>query len=143
MFENLGVSVMEPGRDPEVSAISYNPDIIIASDAEPGNSPCKDMPISWTKRMTQVVSAVMRKVRTLPNSGFTTTRNRDDLTVRLRRSRPDRSSCTSEIRQLGGPRGSDPLPDRLLCNVERKHSKASGRGEAITRALVTQYLLSD
>ena len=33
VFENLGVSVMEPGRDAGISSISYEPDIIIASDA--------------------------------------------------------------------------------------------------------------
>ena len=36
VFENLGVSVMEPGRDAEISAIGYNPDVIIASDAGAG-----------------------------------------------------------------------------------------------------------
>ena len=63
VFENLAVSVMEPGRDPRVSAISYNPDIIIASDAGAGQFTGKSVPISWPRRMTQVVSAVMRKVQ--------------------------------------------------------------------------------
>ena len=63
VFENLGVSVMEAGRDSQFSAIAYNPDIIIASDAGTGQFTGETMPLSWPKRMTQVVSAVMRKVQ--------------------------------------------------------------------------------
>ena len=63
VFDNLGVSVMEPGRDANISAVSYSLDIIIASDAGAGQFTGESVPISWPKRMTQVVSAVMRKVQ--------------------------------------------------------------------------------
>ena len=54
---------MEPGRDPHFSAVAFNPDIIIASDAGAGQCTGEAMPLSWPKRMTKVVSAVMRKVQ--------------------------------------------------------------------------------
>ena len=63
VFENLGVSVMEPGRDSQISGMTHNPDIIIVSDAGAGQFTDETMPLSWPKRMTQVVSAVMRKVQ--------------------------------------------------------------------------------
>ena len=63
VFENLGVSVMEPSRNPQFSVIAYNPDIIIASDAGAGQFTGEAIPFSWPTRMTQVVSAVMRKVQ--------------------------------------------------------------------------------
>ena len=43
VFENLGVTVMEPGRNPEISAIGYSVDIIIASDAG-------GRPVQWRDR---------------------------------------------------------------------------------------------
>ena len=63
VFENLGVSVMEPGRDARFSIIAYKPDIIIASDAGAGQFTGETSPTSWPKRMTRVVAAVMRKVQ--------------------------------------------------------------------------------
>ena len=33
VYENFGVSVMEPERDGGVSAITYDPEILIVSDA--------------------------------------------------------------------------------------------------------------
>ena len=62
VYENLGVSVMEPDRDGRVSAISYEPEILIASDAGVGQLTGDAVPLSWSSRMVQVVGAVMRKV---------------------------------------------------------------------------------
>ena len=63
VFENLGVSVMEPGRDPKKSVVIYRPDIIIVSDAGIGQFDGTKIPLNWPRRMIQVFNAVMRKVQ--------------------------------------------------------------------------------
>ena len=144
VFENLGVSVMEPGRDPQFSAIAYNPDIIIASDAGTGQFTGEAMPLSWPKRMTQVVSAVMRKVQ-------------DATKTRLHDHAKSGSIDGFIYAALGQIDRRVPLkPANWVDRKEMIHyptdfsamsvediRRLSARGEAITRALVTQYLLSD
>ncbi len=144
VFENLGVSVMEPGRDLEVSAISYNPDIIIASDAGAGQFTGKGVPISWTKRMTQVMSAVMRKVqdatkqRLHDHAKF----GRLDGFVYAGLGQIDRRVPLKSANWVDREEVIH-YPTDFSAMSEENVRKLSGRGEAITRALVTQYLLSD
>ena len=144
VFENLGVSVMEPGRDSRISAITYNPDIIIVSDAGAGQFTDKTVPLSWPKRMTQVVSAVMRKVQ-------------DATKKRLHDHAQSGRLDGFVYAGLGQIDHRVPLkpanwvdreeviryPTDFSAMSEENIRRLSGRGEAITRALVTQYLLSD
>ena len=144
VFENLGVSVLEPGRDPRFSGISYSPDVIIASDAGAGQFTGDTIPFGWPKRMTQVMSAVMRKVQDA-------TKKR--LHYYARSGRIDRFVYAS----LGQIDGRVPLkpanwvdreevlayPTDFSAMSAKNIRRLSGRGEAITRALVTQYLLSE
>ena len=144
VYENLGVTVMEPGRDPEVSAIGYSVDIIIASDAGVGQFTGEAVPISWPKRMTQVVSAVMRKVQDATKqrlhdhakaeriNGFVyAALGQIDRRVPLK---PANWISRHEVIRY---------PTDFSAMSEANIRRLSGRGEAITRALVTQYLLSD
>ena len=144
VFENLGVSVMEPGRDSQFSAISYNPDIIIASDAGAGQFTGEAMPLSWPKRMTQVVSAVMRKVQ-----DATKTRLHDhakagriDGFVYAALGQIDRRVPLKPANWVDREEVIRYPTDFSAMSTENIR-RLSGRGEAITRALVTQYLLSD
>lgn len=144
VFENLGVSVMEPGRDAQISAIGYNPNIIIASDAGAGQLTGDTVPMTWSKRMTQVVIAVMRKVQDATKQrlhdhakagridGFVYAGlGQFDERVHLKPANwVDREDV------IHYPTDFSPMSED---NVR----KLAGRGEAITRALVTQYLLSD
>ena len=144
VFENLGVSVMEPGRNAQISAIVYQPDIIIASDAGTGQFTGEALPNSWPKRMTQVVSAVMRKVQDATkqrlhdhakagriDSFVYAALGQDDRRVALK---PANWADRDEV--IRYPTNFSAISDvdihRLSC-----------RGEAMTRALVTQYMLSD
>ena len=144
VFENLGVSVMEPGRDPQFSAIAYNPDIIIASDAGTGQFTGEAMPLSWPKRMTQVVSAVMRKVQ-----DATKTRLHDhaksgsiDGFIYAALGQIDRRVPLKPANWVDREEVIHYPTDFSAMSVEDIR-RLSARGEAITRALVTQYLLSD
>ena len=144
VFENLGVSVMEPGRDSRVSAISYDPDIIIVSDAGAGQFTDETVPVSWPTRMTRVVSAVMRKVQDA-------TKKR--LHDHAKAGRID-SFVYAALGQIDGRVPLKPAnwvnredvieyPTDFSAMSEDDIRRISGRGEAVTRALVTQHLLSD
>ena len=144
VFENLGVSVMEPDRDPQVSEITYSPDIIIASDAGTGQFTGETMPLSWPKRMTQVVSAVMRKVQ-----DATKTRLHDhaksgriDGFIYAALGQIDQRIPLKPANWVGREEVIHYPTDFSAMSLENIR-RLSGRGEAITRALVTKYLLSD
>ncbi len=144
VFENLGVTVMEPGRNIEISKIGYNTDIIIASDAGVGQFTGDTVPVGWPKRMTQVVSAVMRKVQDATKQrlhdhekagridGFVyVALGQIDARVPLKPADwVDREEVIRYPIDFSAMSGE---------NIRR----LSGRGEAITRALVAQYLLTD
>ena len=144
VFENLGVTVMEPGRDPQISAIGYKVDIIIASDAGAGQFTGETVPISWPKRMTQVVTAVMRKVQDATKQrlhdhakagridGFVyAALGQTDQRVPLKPANwVDREEVIS-------------YPTDFSAMSDKNIRQLSARGEAVTRALLTQYLLTD
>ena len=145
VFENLGVSVMEPSRDSQVSAIAYNPDII---SRERRRSRAiywrRTMPISWPKRMTQVVSAVMRKVQDATKARLHdhAESGRIDGFIYAALGQIDRRVPLKPANWVDREDVIHYPTDFSAMSVENIR-RLSGRGEAITRALLTQYLLSD
>ena len=125
VFENLGVSVMEPGRDAEISAIGYNPDVIIASDAGAGQFTGESVPVSWPKRMTQVVSAVIRKVQDATKQRLHdhAKAGRIDGFVYAALGQIDRRVPLKPANWVNPRRGRS-LSDRLLRDVGNQHSPA-------------------
>lgn len=144
VFENLGVSVMEPDRDADVSAISYRPDIIIASDAGAGQFTGEAVPLSWPTRMTRVVSAVMRKVQDATKQRLHDHAKaaRIDGFVYAALGQIDRRVLLKPANWVDREDVISYPTDFSEMSDENIH-KLSRRGEAMTRALVTQYLLSD
>lgn len=144
VFENLGVSVLEPGRDSRFSGISYNPEIIIASDAGAGQFTGETTPLSWPKRMTQVVSAVMRKVQdaTKKRLHYYARSGRIDRFVYAALGQIDRRVPLKPANWVDREEVIR-YPTDFSAMSPEDIRRLSGRGEAITRALVTQYLLSD
>ena len=63
VFENLGVSPMEPGRNPQISTNVYDPAYLICCDAGAGLLSGKSYPVWWPARMHQSFLAVFRKVQ--------------------------------------------------------------------------------
>ena len=63
VFENLGVSPMEPGRTPSISTNVYNPDYIICCDAGVGLFDDDSYPTRWPFRMCKSFLTVFRKVQ--------------------------------------------------------------------------------
>ena len=144
VFENLGVTVMEPGRDPQISAIGYDVDIIIASDAGAGQFTGETVPVSWPTRMTQVVSAVMRKVQDATKQRLHdhAEMERIDGFVYAALGQIDRRVPLKPANWVDREEVIR-YPTDFSAMSEANIRQLSGRGEAITRALVTQYLLSD
>ena len=144
VFENMGVSVMEPGRDAKFSLISYSPDIIIASDAGAGQFTGEIVPSSWPKRMTQVVSAVMRKVQDATKArlhDYART-GQIDAFVYAALGQIDRRVPLKPANWVDREEVVH-YPTDFSVMSQEDIQRLSGRGEAITRALTTQYLLSD
>lgn len=144
VFDNSGVSVMEPGRDSCLSAISYNPNIIIASDAGFGQFVGESVPTSWSDRMIRTFAAVMRKVQDATKKRLHdyAASGRIDGFVYINLGQIDDEvhvkSCnwvdrSSAIR----------YPTNFSRMSDNDIRMLSGRGEAVARALVTRYLLSD
>ena len=62
VFDNLGVSCMEPGRSDKFSYNTYQPSRIICSSAGPGIFSDHVKPFWWPSRMTRSFESVFRKV---------------------------------------------------------------------------------
>ena len=63
VFENLGVSPMEPGRNPSISTNVFDPDYIICCDAGAGLFSADSHPVLWPFRMHRSFLSVFRKVQ--------------------------------------------------------------------------------
>ena len=63
VFENLGVSPMEPGRTPSISTNVFDPDYIICCDAGAGLFDDDSYPTCWPSRMYRSFLTVFRKVQ--------------------------------------------------------------------------------
>lgn len=63
IFDNLGVTCMEPGRSDAFSSNVYCPDYIIACDAGAGLFSDDSIPYWWPTRMVRAFDSVFRKVQ--------------------------------------------------------------------------------
>ncbi len=63
VYENLGITCMEPGRDALFSTNVYSPDYIICCDAGPGQFDATAHPYGWATRMSRSFSTTHRQVQ--------------------------------------------------------------------------------
>jgi NTE family protein len=63
VFDNLGVSVLEPGRDADISVNVYKPDYIICLNASVGQLEGADSPTWWPARVKRSFQTVQRKAQ--------------------------------------------------------------------------------
>jgi NTE family protein len=63
VFDNLGVSVMEPGREPDISVNVHKPDYIICLNASAGQLEGSDSPTWWPARVKRSFQTVHRKAQ--------------------------------------------------------------------------------
>jgi len=63
VYENLGVSPLEPGRHPSIASNAYAPDYIVACDAGSGLLDADSFATRWPARMKRTFLATFRKVQ--------------------------------------------------------------------------------
>jgi NTE family protein len=63
VFENLGVSCLEPGRSEAISTNVFPVDYIISCDAGQGLLDDAPLPYAWPSRMSRAFESVFRKVQ--------------------------------------------------------------------------------
>lgn len=63
VYENLGVTCMEPDRNPLFSTNVFSPDYIICCDAGPGQFDMTALPYGWATRMSRSFSTTHRQTQ--------------------------------------------------------------------------------
>lgn len=144
VFENMGVSVMEPGRDSDYTSISYSPEIIVASDAGMGQFDGDATPSNWAPRMVQVVNSVMRKVQDATKQRLHMHAKNGDIDsfLYIGLGQQDQLIPFKPGNWVERERVVN-YPTDFYAMSEPDISAISNRAEALTRALATQYLLGD
>ena len=141
VFENLGVSPMEPGREPSISTNVFGPDYIICCDAGTGLLHDDSYPMCWPTRMHRSFLTVFRKLQDA-------TRNR------LHRLDEWGDISGFVLSYLGQKDGKLPwVPPELPKRAEVRDyptdfaamkqadlDRIAFRGEVLTRFLVAYYL---
>ena len=141
VFENLGVSPMEPGRSPAISTNVFDPDYIICCDAGAGLFDSDSYPTRWPTRMYRSFLTVFRKVQDATRkrlhyfaddgkiSGFTLSYlgQKDDALPWIPADLPTRD----EVRHY---------PTDFAAMPREDVDRLALRGEILTRLLVAYYL---
>ena len=141
VFENLGVSPMEPGRTSSISTNVFSPNYIICCDAGTGLFGDDRYPMWWAPRMCRSFQTVFRKVQDATRS-------------RLHRMAEAGEISGFVLSYLGQEDGKLPRipPDLPRLAEVRSYptdframsrgdcDRLALRGELLTRSLVAHYL---
>jgi len=141
VYDNLGIQVLEPGRNSKVSLHTYPCEFIISCNAGQGQDSGEIFPIAFLPRVSRsfeivhrrVQDSAMRRLHQLKESGsikgfaLPYLGQQDD---RLP-WKPPHLVPRSEV--IGYPTNFAAMPDDWI-------DKLSERGEQLTRALISQYL---
>jgi predicted acylesterase/phospholipase RssA/molybdopterin/thiamine biosynthesis adenylyltransferase/proteasome lid subunit RPN8/RPN11 len=141
VFDNLGVTCLEPGRSPEYSGLSKAPDYIIACDAGQGLFDDSVHPFYWPSRMKRAFESVHRKAH-------------DSIRKRLHDHAAAGRLNGFVLSYLGQQDNSLPIippdlvrrskvvdyPTDFRAMSARDIDLIAGRGEQLTRLLVTRYV---
>lgn len=140
VYENLGVTCMEPGRDANYSTNVYSPKYIICCDAGPGQFDDTAHPYGWATRMQRSFEATHRQVQHGVQSRLHQWREHDAIKgfiyaylgqqdERLPSIPPD---FVPRDRVVNYPTDFSPMPDADVIAL-------SDRGEQLTRLLLDHY----
>ena len=141
VYDNLGLQVLEPGRDPEISLHTFPCDYIIACNAGHGQEEGQALPTTFFPRVRRSFDVVHRRVQ--------------DLTMhRLHQLKQAGFIKGFALPYLGQQDNRLPwhpstlvprtevvnYPTNFRAMSEQWINKLSERGEQLTRALVSYYL---
>lgn len=143
IYDNLGVQVLEPGRDPRFSLHTFPCENLIVCNAGQGHNAGAGIPMGFFSRVRRSFAIVHRRVQ-------------DSTMNRLHLMRDAGLINGFAMPYLGQQDGA--LPSRIEGLISREQvieyptdfaamsdewiDKLSGRGEQLTRALVSYYLPS-
>lgn len=141
IYDNLGVQVLEPGRDPAFSIHTFPCDYIIACNAGHGQASGESLPVRLFPRIVTSFAIVHRRVQ-------------DAAMHRLHQLRQSNVIKGFALPYLGQQDSQLPLqpsaliprseviqyPTNFSAMSEQWINKLSDRGEQLTRVLVSHYL---
>lgn len=144
VYENLGVSCMEPGRPVDYSVITYSPEVIISCDAGAGQFSGDAATGFWPFRMSQAFNAVYRKVQDATKGRLHSYAVNGQLAAFVYSNLGQIDSKIPGCPSTWVSREevmSYPTNFSAMANDDLK--KISDRGEFVTRTLVSKYLLCE
>jgi len=140
VYENLGVTCMEPGRDADFSTNVYSPDYIICCDAGPGQFDDTAHPYGWASRMQRSFETTHRQVQHGVQSRLHHWREQgvikgfvySYLGQQDNRLPSTPSELVRRERVVNYPTDFSPMPELDIMAL-------SNRGEQLTRLLIDHY----
>jgi len=141
VYDNLGVQVLEPGRDPSVSLHTFPCEYVISCNAGQGQESGQALPIAFVSRVWRSFEVIHRRVQ-------------ESAMHRLHQLKQDGSIKGFALPYLGQQDSRLPWrPSGLItrnevidyptdfCSMSEEWiDRLSGRGEQLTRLLVNHYL---
>ena len=141
VFENLGVSPMEPGRVASISTNVFHPDYIICCDAGTGLFDDDSYPMCWPSRMHRSFLTVFRKVQDATRNRLHRLAEWGDISGFVLSYLGQKDSKLPWL-PAGLPRRSDVrnYPTDFAAMKREDIDRIALRGELLTRFLVAYYL---
>ncbi|WP_419861214.1 ThiF family adenylyltransferase [Candidatus Palauibacter sp.] len=141
VFENLGVSPIEPGREPSISTNAFNPDYIICCDAGTGLFDNTSYPMCWPTRMHRSFLTVFRKMQDATRNRLHRLAHLGDISGFALSYLGQRDNTLPWI-PPGLPRRADVqnYPTDFAAMKREDIDRLALRGELLTRFLAAYYL---
>lgn len=141
VYDNLGVQVLEPDRDPKFSLHAYSCDYVIACNASEGTASGDGIPMGFPSRVKRSFEVVHRRVQDVTMGRLHTFKERGLLKGfvlpylgQRDQSLPIRPSNLIPREEV------ITYPTDFCAMSEEWIDKLSGRGEQLTRALISYYI---
>jgi NTE family protein len=141
VYDNLGLSVVEPNRDSNFSVNVYNPTHIISLNAGPGQFPTAGKTFWFTGRLSRSFDAIYRKAQDAAYSrlhGFAQSGELKGFAL-VYLGQND-ASLPIEPPDLIRREAVRDYPTDFASMPDRDIHLLTGRGEQLTRLLVSRYL---
>lgn len=140
VYDNLGVTCMEPGRNTDFSTNVFSPDYIICCDAGPGQFDATPQPYGWATRMGRSFETTHRQVQHGAQTRLHQWREHGALkgfVYAYLGQQDDRLPFTPDgfvprDQVVGYPTDFSPMPESDIIAL-------SSRGEQLTQVLLQHY----
>jgi NTE family protein len=144
VYDNLGITPLEPGRDPKYQVSKVKPNVIVCCDAGVGQFGDEIIPYSWASRMTRAFEATFRKVQDGAKQRLHRYAETGDLRafVYAYLGQLDQALPCAPA-DLVSRESVSSYPTDFSAMPEDSISLLTNRGEVLTRYLVARYFPDD